>query len=824
MIQLKQNLMQILDDKNTNLKPENLKKGVTCLGINGTLEPAKVLMFKSKEEMLNTRNVDINTIGVVTNTKPIQIELNTKIKNIYLPKQIVMETPITITDEKGFRLVSADSNYNGLCVYYSKTRLNIAYSSNNHDDMMNADYKSEDGITYTQQYVNGGTMYNCYWPKESVLVTRYLDMNAENEYEPTEFEKSLAKTLNIYYDDSYQYISTKDREYMTGIKSIKLSDDGTSGIVDETISVFEPLLDAFIPDIVKQMKCYYGMGVTIFRNDNNEYLLGPGSGNIYNVIYKNGKWYIRAERDNHNPYYYATLNFDTFKCNTPIVCSKDWTFTKIYSSSQTVYYFMELNGYYPVAQINIMSDGSYELNYEYLDGTYFPTDDTSVEKQYNIESDQFGHIEFLGWHRLLKNSNLQYPYELLDGISAYGQHGLITGNGTILDHLDMIGYTDKYRNTNTVLYGENDAGGKSVQLQDCTSLEQFKNAKILEYTNVDVGNILPLGQYLGVVKNTGNSDEDGNNGQIITIYDTNMKYITKHDVNGLNGIIGKYVNNKIYLCTTKHTSKGSNTSKLVLYTYDITSNTWTDTILASGLTGFSAALYVTDNGDTYSTAIRYSNKGPYTIYKNGTALFTKTFNIYVTDLNILYVDDTYVYIAYTSSNDKGNISKFTMSGTETVLASFDGASVGIDSRYIVYYKIDSNTSTKKYIIGYMDNGAIVEWANKCPNITNSLYPYHFTTIIHGDNKYIFTINGILYNCITGESYTFNNISTYQNMYCIDKIIAVHTNNSICIIRPDIMFTDEHTDNYIVPTMGKTNYCQQAYLVLNDVSTMFKQTN
>lgn len=38
MSDLKTNLQEILQDKNTNLKPENLKAGVTCLGIEGTLE------------------------------------------------------------------------------------------------------------------------------------------------------------------------------------------------------------------------------------------------------------------------------------------------------------------------------------------------------------------------------------------------------------------------------------------------------------------------------------------------------------------------------------------------------------------------------------------------------------------------------------------------------------------------------------------------------------------------------------------------------------------------------------------------------------------
>jgi hypothetical protein len=36
--ELQQTLNNILEDKNTNLKPENLKQGITCLGVEGTLE------------------------------------------------------------------------------------------------------------------------------------------------------------------------------------------------------------------------------------------------------------------------------------------------------------------------------------------------------------------------------------------------------------------------------------------------------------------------------------------------------------------------------------------------------------------------------------------------------------------------------------------------------------------------------------------------------------------------------------------------------------------------------------------------------------------
>ena len=54
--ELQTTLNEILADKQTNLKPENLKKGVTLLGVEGNLESGgstevPVKLFETQEEM-----------------------------------------------------------------------------------------------------------------------------------------------------------------------------------------------------------------------------------------------------------------------------------------------------------------------------------------------------------------------------------------------------------------------------------------------------------------------------------------------------------------------------------------------------------------------------------------------------------------------------------------------------------------------------------------------------------------------------------------------------------------------------------------------------
>ena len=61
MSTLQENLDAIKLDKDTNLKPENLKAGITCLGVNGTLTQ-NVVFDPSKIVTTSTSTSDINLL------------------------------------------------------------------------------------------------------------------------------------------------------------------------------------------------------------------------------------------------------------------------------------------------------------------------------------------------------------------------------------------------------------------------------------------------------------------------------------------------------------------------------------------------------------------------------------------------------------------------------------------------------------------------------------------------------------------------------------------------------------------------------------------
>ena len=51
--QLQQILDDILQDKNTNLTPDNLKQGVTCLGIRGNLQEGIDKLIEAKDNTVD---------------------------------------------------------------------------------------------------------------------------------------------------------------------------------------------------------------------------------------------------------------------------------------------------------------------------------------------------------------------------------------------------------------------------------------------------------------------------------------------------------------------------------------------------------------------------------------------------------------------------------------------------------------------------------------------------------------------------------------------------------------------------------------------------
>ena len=143
--ELQQVLDNILEDKTTNLKPENLKVGVTCLGIEGTLEVSNsnIKLFETIEDMNNDNEKVENTLAIVNKYNTKNLTKTDSFDHCILSKTIVLNEPITkygniMLSGNGGASAYIDVNPNGCQLGFSDNGASMNYS-----------YTSSDGITYT---------------------------------------------------------------------------------------------------------------------------------------------------------------------------------------------------------------------------------------------------------------------------------------------------------------------------------------------------------------------------------------------------------------------------------------------------------------------------------------------------------------------------------------------------------------------------------------------------------------------------------------------------------------------------------------------------
>ena len=105
-------LNNILADKNANLKPENLKKDVTCLGVTGTLEVGTssggIKQFSTEEEMQADTTAQEGDLAVVYSSVISNITADSQFQTAKIPSTVVL--PEAFTDGVSVRFQAVDSS------------------------------------------------------------------------------------------------------------------------------------------------------------------------------------------------------------------------------------------------------------------------------------------------------------------------------------------------------------------------------------------------------------------------------------------------------------------------------------------------------------------------------------------------------------------------------------------------------------------------------------------------------------------------------------------------------------------------------------------
>ena len=410
-------------DKDTNLKPENLKKGVSLLGIDGTLESnSGVKLFETVEDMNNDENPQIDDLAIVYREDIQNMTVGTQTQYITFPETVVLPEAFIGDVYCMLRAVDETVMFDGQ-VMLSQSMFDFNGYTNT--GMIRVRYISSDGITYNRDEFMG----------ESGDLTNPVDLGTSvGVYMSEEWNDNLGYFMQIggmTFDGLYEYASKTDTNkaaWLTNLHEVEgkgvydlerengLDISNVSSICTEIISHFglSTSQGHYIAFIQSDNVLSAYVGLTIEHNN----IVGTQLGLVQDT---ENNWGIGTYSKELTDGAYKitlgdTLTYTKLPAGTKIpVKDYDWGHWK-YGSCAPTDKFTVLsvrNGVVSVASAYHIY--GYNVNYEYALNTY------GVTSAYYFAPNQY----------TLTESN-----QLLPGISAYSKNGNIVGDGSIYDNLD----------------------------------------------------------------------------------------------------------------------------------------------------------------------------------------------------------------------------------------------------------------------------------------------------------------------------------------------------------------------------------------------------
>lgn len=200
MKELQTVLNNILTDKNTNLKPENLKKGVTCLGVTGTYEGSGggstvegVKQFSTVEEMNSSTGNTEGDLAIIYRNEIQNATVDSKFQTATFPDTVVLDTAIADYVDIRYRAVDSSKMFDCMGSLNSSGFSMDCYTETGN---IRIEYTSTDGITYTRTDTTGNP----------------VDFGTEIYYEMAErWNDAIGKFIQISgskFEGLYKYNST----------------------------------------------------------------------------------------------------------------------------------------------------------------------------------------------------------------------------------------------------------------------------------------------------------------------------------------------------------------------------------------------------------------------------------------------------------------------------------------------------------------------------------------------------------------------------------------------------------------------------------------
>lgn len=439
--ELQTKLDLILQDKETNLIPEHLKAGVTCLGVEGILEeggPGEVKLFESTEALYNDENPQEGDLAIVYKSEIQSANADTVFNSIIFPDTVVL--PEAVTDYIYVTARAVDTSV--MCDFWGNLS-SSRFSINCYTDSgsINIEYESTDGITYTRIDTFGNP------------VEFPTDLYFDTEYEP--FNDLIGYFMQIngaVFNGLYQYKTFKNKNKIHAYSYSELTwDNSTRKLTGTGGEVIEFDIESTLNKITEYTKTNFSdyRSGTYYDDPVYEYMLYYDNNCIV---------FPFATQNEETPYKFLhNLNLlidnTTWKAAGGIITTStsctynlheirvDMTTGEIsYElleegfTNQGYEFLTRFNNYKFVGNINMDGTFNYEYQRNMLAILYYDVEDSKWYSSNCIYGEKPGVDDirylFADTQFTLKNSN-----ELLPGKVAYGKNGEVTGDESIYSNI-----------------------------------------------------------------------------------------------------------------------------------------------------------------------------------------------------------------------------------------------------------------------------------------------------------------------------------------------------------------------------------------------------
>lgn len=444
-------LEQIKQDKDTNLLPENLKEGVTCLGITGTLKEgsSNIKLFETEEEMQNDSTAKENDLAVVYRNEIQNMTSDTQTQYITFPETVIL--PEVFTDSIYVMLHAVDDIIMAECQIRLDTST-FMFDEYTETGMISVLYTSSDGKTYTRQYFSSDTSD----------LTNPVDLGTIIECVDTEnWNDNLGyfmQTGGMYFGGLYKYninITDKSRVQFRSLESLQFNKE--QKLITLNDIKFPEVYDFnLICEITNTIQKNEGLRMmqTYLDKDNNVCALGIKASwntDLRYIFDNDGNIDSLGATDLESIYFYK-LNLN----------DKSYEFIKSSNATSKTCYYILLDGTTEEITLNCVNISEFNMKSLLIfasttgslhcriyvcglsEGIYIMSLDNPNTSRYSWEI-PYTYNEY----RFTQNQyNLTSSNQLLPNISAYGRNGNITGDESVYNNLDTKLMLNTLFNTN----------------------------------------------------------------------------------------------------------------------------------------------------------------------------------------------------------------------------------------------------------------------------------------------------------------------------------------------------------------------------------------